>query len=872
MKRFIFFTALILALSVPASAAHIKGGFFTYKYLGPGTGTNLRFNVTLTVYMICNPSTGQLSNPINFSIFNGGTNQWIQDASVNITNQFNLGKVRDEPCITGDQSGCYYTVVIYDLPSIELPALPDGYTFAYQRCCRINGINNITNSGNVGNTFTIKIPGTNVGQNAHTNSSPGFLVNDTAVVCAGSYFEYSFQAADTDGDSLSYQFCDAFDGASFATPVVTTASNPPYATIPYAAPYTGASPMGSLVNINPTTGLISGICPGLSGEYVICVCVTEWRNGQAIAFTRKELHVRAGDCSPLSAELIPRQTTCDGFTVNFQNDALNVGVPDYIWNFGEPSSGANNTSLLPTPSHTYADTGIYKVKLTVSLAGLCAATDSFDVKVYPGFFPGFIYTGSCYLNPYSFTDTTRTNYGFVDTWSWNFGDLTTLADTSHNQNPQWTFPAPGPRNVTFIVTNSKGCVDTVNATIDVLGKPLITLPFNDTLICKTESVQLHATGTGVFSWTPLSNIINANSANPTVSPPVTTWYYVNLSDNGCANTDSVRVRVVDAVSLVAGNDTTICQGDQVQLHANSNGLTYSWTPAGILDNPNIINPFATVNSTTVFTITAFIGNCSATDQLTVITVPYPVANAGEPPVICYNTSTQLHASITGSSFNWTPTVYMNNPNVLNPVVSPPRTTSYILTVFDTLGCPKPGRDTILVTVNPKVIANAGHDTTVVINQPLHLLGTGGVTYFWSPGTGLNNVNIYNPTGVYGPGIDSVKYKLLVTDAIGCSDSDYVVVRIFRTEPAIFIPTAFTPNGDGLNDIEMPIPVGIDKLLYFRIYNRWGQEVFATSTIGQGWDGKINGRNQGSGVFVWVVNAVDYLGRSYFRKGTVTLIR
>ncbi len=137
---------------------------------------------------------------------------------------------------------------------------------------------------------------------------------------------------------------------------------------------------------------------------------------------------------------------------------------------------------------------------------------------------------------------------------------------------------------------------------------------------------------------------------------------------------------------------------------------------------------------------------------------------------------------------------------------------------------------------------------------------------------MNNVNIFNPTGVYGPGIDSVKYKLLVTDAIGCSDSDYVVVRVFRTEPSIFVPTAFTPNGDGLNDFEMPIPVGIDKLLYFRIYNRWGQEVFATSTIGQGWDGKINGRNQGSGVFVWVVNAVDYLGRNYFRKGTVTLIR
>jgi len=187
MKRFIFFTAIIIALSVPATAAHIKGGFFTYKYLGPGTGSNLRFNVTLTVYMVCPPALipSQVSNPVNFTIFNAGTNLFIQNASVSLSSQTTLGKVKDEPCISGDQTGCYYTVVVYDLPSIELPALPDGYIFSYQRCCRINGISNIVAPSNaVGNTFTIKIPGTNVGLNAHTNSSPGFLINDTAVVCA----------------------------------------------------------------------------------------------------------------------------------------------------------------------------------------------------------------------------------------------------------------------------------------------------------------------------------------------------------------------------------------------------------------------------------------------------------------------------------------------------------------------------------------------------------------------------------------------------------------------------------------------------------------------------------------------------------------
>lgn len=126
--------------------------------------------------MICNPSAGQLSNPINFSIFNGGNSQFIQDVSVPITNQYNLTKVYDEPCITGNETGCYYTIVVYDLPSIELPITPNGYIIAYQRCCRIAGINNVLNSGSIGNTFSIAIPGTAIAPGAETNSSPSFLV------------------------------------------------------------------------------------------------------------------------------------------------------------------------------------------------------------------------------------------------------------------------------------------------------------------------------------------------------------------------------------------------------------------------------------------------------------------------------------------------------------------------------------------------------------------------------------------------------------------------------------------------------------------------------------------------------------------------
>ena len=112
----------------------------------------------------------------------------------------------------------------------------------------------------------------------------------------------------------------------------------------------------------------------------------------------------------------------------------------------------------------------------------------------------------------------------------------------------------------------------------------------------------------------------------------------------------------------------------------------------------------------------------------------------------------------------------------------------------------------------------------------------------------------------------------MTDQLGCADSAFVMVKVFKTVPYVFVPTGFTPNNDGLNDQVRPIAVGIQKINYFSIYNRWGQLVFTTTTNGQGWDGKIGGREQNTGVFVWMVSAIDYLGRPFFQKGTVTLIR
>ncbi len=870
MKRILLLISISFFVTVPAFANHITGGEMFYT-LTSQNGSDYTYNVTLKLYRDCFSTGAQLDASAPIAIYDRSTGVMVWSASIPRTQMATLNLGSPDPCINNPPAVCYE--VGYYSFDVTLPGTVSGYTIAYQRCCRIAGINNLIGSSSVGATYTAEIPGTLFLATAPANNSARFIGTDTVVVCANNAFSYSFAATDDDpNDILSYTFCDAFTGGTSSAPAPNPPSGPPYSWVPYSGGgFNGSAPLGSNITINPTTGLLSGIAPA-AGIYVVTVCVAEIRNGVTIATQRKDLQIKVGDCDRATATLNPEYITCDGYTLTFANNTPSALINTYNWSFGDPASGANNISTLATPTHTFSDTGVYTIKLVTNLNQPCSDSATAIVKVYPGFFPGFTTAGICYLNPVQFIDTTRTVYGTVNSWSWNFGDLTTLADTSHQQHPSWQYPGPGPKTINFIVTSSKGCIDTVTQVLDLLDRPPLSVAFNDTLICITDNVQLQAIGTGNFSWTPLVNIVNANTATPTVTPTVTTTYTVELENSGCRNQDTVRVRVVGFVTLNEMADTTICATDPVQLQVSSDGLQFQWTPAPAVNNATVQNPVGIAGNTQTYTVTATIGSCRATRDINVFAVPYPVANAGNDTTICYNTPGQLNGSHNGSSFTWTPVNYLSNPNILNPVVTPPRTTQYVLSSFDNRGCPKPGYDTVLVTLLPRIRPFAGHDTAVIIGQPLQFNAEGGVSYLWTPSTGLSNPTIANPIGIYDGSFDNIRYRVDVFNAAGCSDSAFINVKIFKTAPSIFVPTAFTPNNDGLNDVIRPIAVGMKEIKYFRIYNRWGQMVFHTTTNGQGWDGRINGSQQATNVFVWMVSATDYLGNPYFRKGTVTLIR
>jgi gliding motility-associated-like protein len=867
MKRAIIFAVLLAGFSFPGRASHITGGEMYYTFIGVLNG-EYRYSVTLKLFQRCF-SGRQFPNPIVVSVFDKTNGSRVLDLQVPLNSTSNLSIANYNPCISNPPVVCY-DVAYYSF-TVSLPGSPSGYTIASQVNFRINGINNLAPGSNaVGATYTAEIPGNSSGINTPQNNSAAFKGSDLVVVCANNEFTYSFAASDDDGDDLRYSFCHAYRSTTGNT---LPPNAPPYPSVPYNSPdFGGESPLGDAVHIDPTTGLITGIAPG-QGIYVVTVCVDEIRGGVVIATQRKDLQINIADCSIAAASLLPEYILCGNTqTVTIDNLSTSPLINTYDWEVFNSSDISLLHSTNSFITYNFPDTGIFFIELSINRGQLCADSTHSIVRVYPGFVPDFKLAGTCITKPTIFTDQTTSVYGNVDSWTWDFGETSSTLDFSQLQDPVYTYPYIGSKNARLIVTDTKGCRDTVIKTITINDKPPVLLAFSDTLICIPDQLQLQAGASGIFSWSPPVNITNANTSTPTVSPLTSITYYVDLNDNGCLNRDSVKINVVDHVNLQVMNDTTICRGDKIRLIALSDGLLYTWLPASQFVNPSVQNPYAITNTSTNYQVTATIGGCSAQGNITVTAIPYPSALAGADTSICYNTLAQLNGETDGSSWHWLPEASLNNALLLNPVANPPGTTAYIFMALDTKGCPKPGIDTILVTVQPKINPSAGADTAIVTGQPLHMNATGGNNYIWTPADFLSAANIPDPVALFNIPSNGVRYKVVMSTDEGCVDSAFITVRVFKTAPTVFVPTAFTPNGDGRNDVLKPIAAGITNFEYFKIFDRWGQLVFSTTTNGLGWDGRINGLVQPTGVFIWMVKASDYNGAPYFEKGTVTLIR
>jgi gliding motility-associated-like protein len=529
----------------------------------------------------------------------------------------------------------------------------------------------------------------------------------------------------------------------------------------------------------------------------------------------------------------------------------------------------------------------------------------------------------------------------------NAGAAFNWQDGNNNQ----FYNAAAGKTYTVLVTNSNGCV--AKDSIQINAFPAINLTINnDTTICAGSSIQLHATGNNIniYNWQSTQTLSASNISNPVSFPLDTSFYTIKVTDiHGCTDTDTFFVNLAPLPTLTTIGDTAICFGTTISLLANGTGNTYQWSPSTGLSNPNIATPLASPIANTKYIVTTLNNaKCSATDTVNININPLPTIQVSNDTTTCNGNSIILNAlAPQANSFSWLPAGSLNNAQIANPVASPLQTTLYHLTVTGINGCNN--TDSVLISVLPKPVfavnpANANlclgdsvlltasggdiynwfptasaltpgsaqtmvfpaqptlykviitnttcnvtdsvftnittspkpvytisksNDVDCIVGQS-RLNATGGALYNWSPAATLSNSTIANPVATPA---QTTTYYLQLTGANGCviTDSIQVKVIIGNLQNGYLLPTAFTPNGDGLNDCFGVKSWGNLSRLEMNIYNRWGQLLFHSTNASNCWDGTYKGIPQPTGTFVYQIKATSICGDIY-RKGSIILIR
>ncbi len=473
----------------------------------------------------------------------------------------------------------------------------------------------------------------------------------------------------------------------------------------------------------------------------------------------------ASGCSNIDSVTVTVNTlpviTISNDTTICINDTISLtagGGDTYSWNptatLGTPSQAT--TTAFPVTTTTYEaivtdlNGCVDSAEVDVTVQTLPAVDAGLDVDI-------------CFGDTIQLTTTGATGY----TWA--------PADSISNINI--ADPLVWPSDTTeYIVTGADGlnCINTDTVVVNV--NPLPTPDAGpDLWVCPGDQVQINATGGGTYSWSPATGLSDPNIDNPMAGPADTTIYILSVTDgNGCIDTDTMTVFVNATVPTDAGTDTTICEGDTIQIGGaptSVNGTTYFWTPAGLVDDPNVANPMAFPTVDTWFYVATTNDTCSGLDSVLVTVNPYPLANAGADIQICIGDTAQLGAT-GGVSYVWTPDLDLSDDSIAGPQAWPMDTTAYVVAVTDANGCTQ--TDTMEVIVNPLPTVSAGADDAICLGDTAQLSASGGDLYTWTPTDSLSDANIFDPMAWPTATTD---YMVTVTDSNGCINSDTMTLTV-----------------------------------------------------------------------------------------------
>lgn len=528
-------------------------------------------------------------------------------------------------------------------------------------------------------------------------------------------------------------------------------------------------------------------------------------------------------------------TVCYGDTLQLFSNT--VPSATYTWSGpGGFSSSAQNPVILNFQSW---NEGNYILQVTIP-----GCSTSYDTVSVSNTLPSISATASpnsvCNGKP-----TTLSGSGGV-TYSWSGGVTNGVAFTPLSSG---TYTVTG--------TNANGCSNTATVNITVLPLPTISATANPSTLCQGNSTILTGSGASTYTWT--GGAINGVS----FTPPSSGTYTVTGTDaNGCSSTSAISLNLLPLPTITAyANPASVCEGNPTVL-TGGGAVSYTWS-GGVINNVSFI---PTTNST--YTVTGTDANgCKNTATVAVnIISPLLISIANAYSTICLGDSMLLTAS-GGLNYSWSPTAGLSNSNTASVYAFPTNDQTYTVVATDANGCTGTSSVTLSIITHLDVTASKSGDVECN-NHVIQLSANGAQNYSWTPASMLSN-----PTASGTSATVNQTTTFYVIGSIGsCSDIDSVTVNVYdNDESSIYIPNAFSPNGDNINECLSVKSKAHFKNYYFAIYNRWGQKVFEAEKPNECWDGYFNNQALEMGSYYYYLKAETSCGK-IFKKGDISLIR
>lgn len=609
-KLFIFTIVLLGLLKVNLKATHIVGGEMFYDHIGGDS-----FEISLFIYVDCeNGRWRALSTDrrATIGVFRSSNGSFIDSFTIARIDSTVINDVNYN-CLEPPSNIC---VRRYEFKVIKvLKDIPGGYTIAYQRCCRNRTVLNVFDQNSTGGTYFATIPER---KDVGDNSSPRFKGLPPNFLCLNSAFEFRHDAIDPDGDSLVYELCLPYEGGSTFDPAPRPPAAPPYQNVTMNFGFG----INNFMNANPRLAIrrkngILTCTPRRLGQYVVGVCVKEYRNGVLLSSTLRDFQFNVINCQfdVVSAFVAPEQQ-CD-YDVKFKNESQ--GAIAYKWNFGDTTTKAD-TSNQKNETYTYTNPGWVTVKL-IAYSKEC--NDTFFKKFYvrpdTGAFAGPD-ARSCngepvVIGPQVFFPRSK--------YQW-FPSSFLSSDTARNPT------ANPPSDRTYVL---KQTFDYCYAydTVEVKnGPPDIDFSFIPLIECKNLTYRFETTGEGRdFTWdfgTGRQRDVSSLQSLYFTFPKEGEFdvKYIAALNPTCKDSIIETISVAEDTTDFSGPSQLVCFGDSVQIGRPpiKPGLRYNWKPDTFLSADNIPRPFVKPEVTTSYLITRTADYCEVVDSLT-LTVDKP---------------------------------------------------------------------------------------------------------------------------------------------------------------------------------------------------------------------------------------------------------